>query len=93
MTDAGFENLTVEQLAYRFWQQRGSPDGSPEEDRSRAERELRIERGTQCHLCTRSCRARDAIKAGMRCGTTRCGSGKGPVRTSAEVSGNHAQVS
>ena len=32
-------------------------------------------------------------RAGMRCGTTRCGSGTGPVRTSAEMSGNHAQDS
>jgi len=92
MTDLDFENLTVEQLAFKIWQ-RGSPDGSPEKDYFRAERELRIERGTGCHLCTGSCRARDAIKAGMRCGTTRCGSGKGPVRTRAEVSGNHAQIS
>ena len=30
----------VERLAYRFWQERGSPMGSPEEDWFRAEEEL-----------------------------------------------------
>ena len=46
-----------------------------------AENELRIRRGTNCRCCTRSCQARDAIKAGTQCGTTRCGAGEGPVRT------------
>ena len=32
---------TVEQLAYRFWQERGCPAGSPDEDWYRAERELK----------------------------------------------------
>jgi hypothetical protein len=31
----------VERLAYRFWQERGSPIGSPDEDWFRAEAELR----------------------------------------------------
>lgn len=30
----------VAELAYRYWQARGCPDGSPEEDWFRAEREL-----------------------------------------------------
>ncbi len=33
----------VEKLAYRFWEERGHPFGSPEEDWFRAERELRRE--------------------------------------------------
>jgi hypothetical protein len=31
----------VEQLAYRYWMERGCPDGSPEEDWFHAEDELR----------------------------------------------------
>jgi hypothetical protein len=30
----------IERLAYRFWQERGSPMGSPDEDWFRAEEEL-----------------------------------------------------
>src|SRR5262245_56702248 len=92
MTDAKLQNLTVEQPAYRLRQQCSRPDGSPGEDWFRAERELRIERGTKCRLCTRSCRTRDARESGMRCGATRCGSGKATVRTSAELSGNLARL-
>ena len=47
MIDAAPKNLTVEQMAYRFWQERGSPHGSPEEDWFRAERELRVEHLTE----------------------------------------------
>jgi hypothetical protein len=32
---------TVANLAYRYWQERGSPIGSPDQDWYRAERELR----------------------------------------------------
>lgn len=32
---------SVAELAYRYWQERGCPIGSPEEDWYRAERELR----------------------------------------------------
>jgi hypothetical protein len=32
---------TIEVRAYELWQERGSPDGSPEEDWYRAEHELR----------------------------------------------------
>ena len=45
MLDADFENLTVEQLEYRFWLQRGRPLGSPEVDWFRAERERRVNHG------------------------------------------------
>jgi hypothetical protein len=31
----------IARLAYQYWQERGCPDGSPEEDWLRAERELR----------------------------------------------------
>ena len=31
---------TIVELAYRFWQQRGCPEGSPEADWLRAEKEL-----------------------------------------------------
>jgi hypothetical protein len=34
----------IERLAYRFWQERGSPFGSPEEDWFRAEEHLRQQR-------------------------------------------------
>jgi hypothetical protein len=44
MTDAEFESLRVQELAYQFWRQRGSPYGSPEEDWFRAEREVQSER-------------------------------------------------
>ena len=33
----------VEKLAYRFWEERGRPSGSPEEDWFKAERELQRE--------------------------------------------------
>ncbi len=33
-------NGEIEMLAYRYWQDRGCPDGCPEEDWYRAEREL-----------------------------------------------------
>jgi hypothetical protein len=46
MATADLDQLRVERLAYLFWQQRGSPLGSPEEDWFRAERQLRIERRT-----------------------------------------------
>ena len=32
---------SIAELAYRYWQERGCPIGSPEEDWYRAERELR----------------------------------------------------
>lgn len=35
------EHEKVCQLAYRYWQERGCPDGSPEDDWYRAERDLR----------------------------------------------------
>ena len=33
----------IEKLAYRFWEERGRPFGSPEEDWFKAEREFRRE--------------------------------------------------
>ena len=47
MIDAELENMTVEQLAYWFWRQRGSPEGSPETDWFRAQNERQIERRTE----------------------------------------------
>jgi hypothetical protein len=35
----------IEKLAYRFWEERGRPAGSPEEDWFRAEPELRHHHG------------------------------------------------
>jgi hypothetical protein len=35
------QQVELEQLAYRYWQERGCPTGSPEEDWYRAEAELR----------------------------------------------------
>lgn len=40
LSQRDFQNEIAE-LAYRFWQQRGSPDGSPDEDWHRAEQEIR----------------------------------------------------
>jgi hypothetical protein len=37
----------IEERAYQCWYDRGCPDGSPEVDWSRAERELRSERQSQ----------------------------------------------
>ena len=39
-TGLGVEHEKIARLAYQYWQERGSPDGSPEEDWLRAEREL-----------------------------------------------------
>lgn len=36
-------NAEIEKLAYRFWEERGRPFGSPEEDWFKAESELRRE--------------------------------------------------
>lgn len=36
-----FKRDETERLAYRLWQERGSPIGSPEEDWFQAEKELR----------------------------------------------------
>lgn len=38
-TSGGY-NAKIEKLAYRFWEERGRPSGSPEEDWFKAEREL-----------------------------------------------------
>jgi Protein of unknown function (DUF2934) len=35
------DRSAITNLAYRYWQERGGPIGSPEEDWYRAERELR----------------------------------------------------
>ena len=37
---SGMQRSTIADLAYRYWQERGCPIGSPEEDWYRAEREL-----------------------------------------------------
>lgn len=44
LNDEGLNNETVAKLAYRYWQERGSPTGSSEEDWYRAEQELNRER-------------------------------------------------
>lgn len=36
-------NAEIEKLAYRFWEERGRPFGSPEEDWFKAEREAQRE--------------------------------------------------
>jgi len=38
---AALENERISALAYFYWQQRGCPTGSPDEDWFRAEREIR----------------------------------------------------
>ena len=38
---AALEHERISALAYFYWQQRGCPDGSPDEDWFRAEREVR----------------------------------------------------
>jgi hypothetical protein len=80
MMDAQPVSLTVEQRAYRLGQQHDGPEGPPDEDQSQAQREPRTECDTPCRLCKRPCRARSAMEAGMRWETTRCSSGKEPVR-------------
>ena len=40
VTGLGVEHEKIARLAYQDWQERGSPDGSAEEDWLRAEREL-----------------------------------------------------
>jgi hypothetical protein len=37
----------IEKLAYRLWEERGAPIGSPETDRERAERALRENLGAE----------------------------------------------
>lgn len=37
---SGAYGAEIEKLAYRFWQERGRPFGSPQEDWFKAEREL-----------------------------------------------------
>jgi hypothetical protein len=39
--DSSEEHEAIERLAYWYWEQRGCPIGSPEEDWYRAENELR----------------------------------------------------
>jgi hypothetical protein len=39
------EQKVIAQLAYQYWEQRGRPFGSPEEDWFRAEREIRSRSG------------------------------------------------
>jgi hypothetical protein len=39
------EDKAIAQRAYEYWNERGCPDGSPEEDWYRAERELKSHRG------------------------------------------------
>ena len=41
-TSNGYD-AEIEKLAYRFWEERGRPFGSPEEDCFKAEREFRRE--------------------------------------------------
>jgi hypothetical protein len=38
---SGIQREEIARLAYQYWQERGCPDGSPEEDWFHAERELR----------------------------------------------------
>jgi hypothetical protein len=44
MDEENVDHRAIEQLAYRLWQERGSPTGSPNEDWYRAEQELNQER-------------------------------------------------
>lgn len=46
MTTTDTDRMRVEALAYWYWQQRGSPIGTPDEDWNRAEKVLRIEHRT-----------------------------------------------
>jgi hypothetical protein len=39
---ASLDERAVAVLAYQFWEERGRPEGSPEEDWYRAERELQL---------------------------------------------------
>jgi sugar/nucleoside kinase (ribokinase family) len=40
LAGSGVGHDKIARLAYQYWQERGCPDGSPEEDWLRAEREL-----------------------------------------------------
>jgi hypothetical protein len=40
---SGDDGARIEKLAYRFWEERGRPLGSPEEDWLKAEREFQRE--------------------------------------------------
>jgi hypothetical protein len=46
VTGSVVEREKIARLAYQYWQERGRPDGSPEEDWLRAERELGMLIGT-----------------------------------------------
>lgn len=83
MSNAEREKLSLEQLAYRFWQERGRPHGSPEEDWFRALRERSLQPGSSCGACKRSCRAREG--ASVRCAAARRSAGDeaGPRRAAA----------
>jgi hypothetical protein len=69
MADAELKSVTVEQLAYRLWQQRGSPEGSPEVDWLQAEIDLQVDWDSQ----RRTAAARDATKPARRSGRGRNG--------------------
>jgi hypothetical protein len=40
-SETPYDQAEIARLAYEYWQARGCPDGSPEDDWFRAERELR----------------------------------------------------
>ena len=42
-----FDRETIQRLAYRLWEERGRPIGSPEVDWRRAEQELGLDRSSQ----------------------------------------------
>lgn len=92
MQRTDIENRMVEQLACRLCQLRGRLEGTPDEVWLRAETELRVEQGAGCRGCTRQCRARGALQAGMRCGVLPYGDGSGLGRGRSEVSDGYAQI-
>jgi hypothetical protein len=56
----GIPHEEIALRAYRLWEERGSPAGSPEEDWFRAEQEIRSERRESQTAGTAAARARGA---------------------------------
>jgi hypothetical protein len=66
--DADFGSVSeqIASLAYVLWQERGSPEGNPEEDWFRAEQEIRVKQQSQSeivHALTRVRRNRRVSQA------------------------------